>query len=202
VKLRISGPVITGAYVTIPTSGTVPLIIYDQLRDVELGTARVTRTTEGITATCDVDLSGWGARQFIRQYSGFSAAWRLSTGELASVSLAPHTTPGIAPFIQVEELSAPEPPQLVHNPHALLGKRVRVKLDDHVVQEGVLLGFGDGGDVELEGSDGLVYHCWPRLNIEEASEAQSPAGRRAVWKQSDASASSAGARKHEEGERK
>jgi biotin-(acetyl-CoA carboxylase) ligase len=50
----------------------------------------------------------------------------------------------------------------------LLGKRVRVKLAQQVVQEGVLLGFGDGGDVELRQDDGLVHHCWPLLAVEEA----------------------------------
>jgi hypothetical protein len=52
--------------------------------------------------------------------------------------------------------------------HALLGKRVRVKLDEKVVQEGKLLGWGEGGDFEIEQDDGFVYHCWPMLSIEEA----------------------------------
>jgi hypothetical protein len=50
---------------------------------------------------------------------------------------------------------------------SLLGKRVKVKLAAHVVQEGVLLGYGDGGDVELRQDDGMVHHCWPLLEVEE-----------------------------------
>ena len=58
--------------------------------------------------------------------------------------------------------------------HALLGKHVRVTLsrpegESPTVTEGILLGFGDGGDLELAGSDGLVYHCWPMLDIEEVA---------------------------------
>ena len=55
----------------------------------------------------------------------------------------------------------------------LLGKRVRVTLSDkdpQIVQEGVLLGYGEGGDVEILGGDGLVYHAWPNLRIEELSD--------------------------------
>lgn len=53
--------------------------------------------------------------------------------------------------------------------HRLIGKQVRVILQNSplVVSEGKLLGFGDGGDIELEGSDGLVYHAWPMLHVEE-----------------------------------
>jgi len=54
---------------------------------------------------------------------------------------------------------------------SLLGKRVRVVLDHfdtrHVVVEGVFLGYGDGGEFEIEGEDGLVYHAWSRLHVEE-----------------------------------
>jgi hypothetical protein len=52
--------------------------------------------------------------------------------------------------------------------HHLLGKRVRVRLQNRpqIVSEGTLLGYGDGGDIELEGGDGLVYHCWPALRVE------------------------------------
>lgn len=56
------------------------------------------------------------------------------------------------------------------DPRQFLGKRVRVTLGEHVVQTGRLLGFGDGGDFELEGDDGLVYHAWPMLGIEAAGE--------------------------------
>lgn len=48
----------------------------------------------------------------------------------------------------------------MNDPHSLLGKRVRVKMDDHATQAvaiGQLLGFGDG----------FVHHCWPMLAIEE-----------------------------------
>jgi len=50
----------------------------------------------------------------------------------------------------------------------LLGKRVRVKLDENVVQEGTLLGFGEGGDIEIEGDDGLVWSGWPALEVAPA----------------------------------
>lgn len=55
----------------------------------------------------------------------------------------------------------------------LLGKRVRVTLsrsDPQVVQEGILIGFGEGGDVELLASDGMLYHAWPSLRIEELAD--------------------------------
>jgi hypothetical protein len=54
---------------------------------------------------------------------------------------------------------------------ALLGKRVRVTLDENVVHEGRLLGFGDGGDFEIDQDDGFVYHAWPLLAIEEIPDA-------------------------------
>lgn len=70
---------------------------------------------------------------------------------------------------------------------SLLGQQVRVVLDrtddnpwipdtdilpgsgpphEDVIVEGVLLGFGDGGNFEILEDDGLVYHCWPMLTIE------------------------------------
>lgn len=52
---------------------------------------------------------------------------------------------------------------------ALLGKNVRVKLDESVIAEGELLGFGDGGDVQLRDEMGFVHHCWPMLSVEEVS---------------------------------
>lgn len=55
-----------------------------------------------------------------------------------------------------------------HDLVPLFGKRVRVTLardPELVVQIGILLGYGEGGNVELEGDDGLVYHCWPRLEV-------------------------------------
>jgi hypothetical protein len=50
----------------------------------------------------------------------------------------------------------------------LLGKRVRVMLGENNVEEGILLGFGDGGDIEIEGDDGLVWHGWPALEVTPA----------------------------------
>jgi hypothetical protein len=52
---------------------------------------------------------------------------------------------------------------------ALLGKQVRVTLDDHdesAVTNGTLLGFSDSGDVEVLEDDGFIHHCWPGLVIE------------------------------------
>jgi hypothetical protein len=51
----------------------------------------------------------------------------------------------------------------------LLGKRVRVKLDESVIVTGVLLGFGDDGTFEI-GQDGFVHYCWPLLDIEEVAD--------------------------------
>ena len=56
---------------------------------------------------------------------------------------------------------------------SLLGKNVKVKLDESIVAEGQLLGWGDGGDVQLRDEMGFVHHCWPMLSIEEASDGQS-----------------------------
>jgi hypothetical protein len=54
---------------------------------------------------------------------------------------------------------------------ALLGRRVRVRLDDtgqHIVT-GQLLGFGEGGDFEIrDEADLMVHYCWPMLHIEPA----------------------------------
>lgn len=50
---------------------------------------------------------------------------------------------------------------------AHLGRRVRVTLDEHVVEEGILLGFGDGGDIQVQDSSGFIWHGWPRLKVEE-----------------------------------
>jgi hypothetical protein len=51
--------------------------------------------------------------------------------------------------------------------HQFLGKHVRVTLAENVVAAGRLLGFGEGGDFELEDA-GFVYHAWPLLDIELA----------------------------------
>lgn len=70
---------------------------------------------------------------------------------------------------------------------SLLGQQVRVILDrtgdtpwipdmdnlpgtvvehEDVVTEGILLGFGEGGDFEILEDDGFVHFCWPMLKIE------------------------------------
>jgi hypothetical protein len=53
----------------------------------------------------------------------------------------------------------------------LLGKRVRVTLDDpaSVITEGRLIGFSDGGSTEILEDDGFVHYCWPALRVEEIS---------------------------------
>ena len=48
----------------------------------------------------------------------------------------------------------------------MLGKRVRVHLDGSTVSTGRLLGFGQGGDFEIEEDDGMVHYCWPALSME------------------------------------
>jgi hypothetical protein len=50
----------------------------------------------------------------------------------------------------------------------LLGQRVRVVLGEHVVAEGKLLGFGDGGDITLQEDDGMLWHGWPALEVAAA----------------------------------
>ena len=50
---------------------------------------------------------------------------------------------------------------------ALLGKQVRVKLDDQIVMVGKLLAFGDSGEFVVQDDNGFVHHCWPMLNIVE-----------------------------------
>lgn len=53
---------------------------------------------------------------------------------------------------------------------ALLGKRVKVILDEHdegAIATGQLLGFGEGGDFEVLEDDGFIHFCWPMLHIEE-----------------------------------
>ena len=54
----------------------------------------------------------------------------------------------------------------------LFGRRVRVTLahaPEFTVAEGILLGYGEGGDVQLAGDDGFVHHCWPRLAVTEVT---------------------------------
>lgn len=56
---------------------------------------------------------------------------------------------------------------------SLLGQQVRVVLgyetpggEVPVITEGQLLGFGQGGDVEILEDDGFVHYCWPMLKVE------------------------------------
>jgi hypothetical protein len=51
----------------------------------------------------------------------------------------------------------------------LLGKRVSVMLANTVITKGKLLGFGDGGSIEILEDDGFVHYCWPALKVEEIS---------------------------------
>lgn len=53
-----------------------------------------------------------------------------------------------------------------------IGQQVRVFLTKPTGEEvgevavGLLLGLGEGGDVELQGEDGMVHYCWPALDME------------------------------------
>jgi hypothetical protein len=51
----------------------------------------------------------------------------------------------------------------------LLGKRVRVRLDDNGAEiiTGLLLGFGSCGDFEIRDDNGFPHYCWPMLSVEE-----------------------------------
>jgi hypothetical protein len=53
----------------------------------------------------------------------------------------------------------------------LLGKRVEVVLsqgdDEVIIVRGQLLGFGQGGELEILEDDGMVHYCWPMLEIRE-----------------------------------
>jgi hypothetical protein len=48
----------------------------------------------------------------------------------------------------------------------LLGRRVRIKLDNAVIVTGIFLGYGQDGTVEILEDDGFVHYCWPLLEIE------------------------------------
>jgi hypothetical protein len=59
---------------------------------------------------------------------------------------------------------------------ALLGQQVEVLLaregtpadmtvTKNIISQGQLLGFGDGGDLEILEDDGFVHHCWPMLEV-------------------------------------
>lgn len=59
--------------------------------------------------------------------------------------------------------------------HQLLGKQVTVILnhdDEHAVSRGQLLGFGEGGDIEILEDDGMIHYCWPALEVRERDEEQ------------------------------
>jgi hypothetical protein len=65
--------------------------------------------------------------------------------------------------------------------HRLLGKQVTVTLGkkgvnpdgtaygEDAIISGQLLGFGEGGNFEILEDDGMIYHCWPALQIEPRS---------------------------------
>lgn len=62
------------------------------------------------------------------------------------------------------------PPLVDQDAKALLGQQVTVTLNrpergPAAVSRGQLLGFGDGGEVEILADDGFVHHCWPMLDI-------------------------------------
>lgn len=69
-------------------------------------------------------------------------------------------------------------PQPSTDAAALLGKRVRVHLEEKVVVTGILLGFGTSGEFEVIEADGDVHYCWPLLSIEEDRNEPFPPGRR------------------------
>jgi len=51
----------------------------------------------------------------------------------------------------------------------LLGKEVRIFLDDTVFVEGQLLGFSDGGEAHIRDEMGFIHQCWPMLQVEPLS---------------------------------
>lgn len=54
----------------------------------------------------------------------------------------------------------------------LLGKQVRVTLDEHVIITGRLLAFSDVGEFVVQDGCGDFHHCWPMLRVEEADDAR------------------------------
>lgn len=57
--------------------------------------------------------------------------------------------------------------------HRMLGKQVTVILlhdDPQAVSRGQLLGFGEGGNIEILEDDGFIHYCWPALEIRERDE--------------------------------
>jgi hypothetical protein len=63
-----------------------------------------------------------------------------------------------------------------HPQHRLLGKQVTVLLcrespgSPAVVSRGQLLGFGEGGNIEVLEDDGFIHYCWPMLEVRERDE--------------------------------
>jgi DNA/RNA-binding domain of Phe-tRNA-synthetase-like protein len=49
---------------------------------------------------------------------------------------------------------------------ALLHKRVRIKLDEGVHVEGILLRWSESGEVVYRDDSGTIMHAWPLLGIE------------------------------------
>lgn len=52
----------------------------------------------------------------------------------------------------------------------LLGKQVRVTLDEQYVIQGRLLAFCEDGEFVIEDSAGMVSYGWPALSIKEADD--------------------------------
>jgi biotin-(acetyl-CoA carboxylase) ligase len=50
-------------------------------------------------------------------------------------------------------------------PH-LMGKEVRVTLDDQHIATGTLIAYGDDGEIILRDEMGFLHWCWPALNVE------------------------------------
>jgi hypothetical protein len=49
----------------------------------------------------------------------------------------------------------------------LVGKRVRVRLDQKTVVVGRLLALGDHGSAVVQDDDAEHWHVWPTLDVEE-----------------------------------
>jgi hypothetical protein len=58
-------------------------------------------------------------------------------------------------------------PSFTAEVRALLGQKVRCSLGDNTIIQGTLLGFGEGGDFEIQDeATGFIHYCWPLLTIE------------------------------------
>jgi len=82
---------------------------------------------------------------------------------LAEIMIDPGEEPGERPSEMTRRIT-------------LLGQRVRVKLDEHVVHEGKLLGFDEGGEIQVLGDDGFVWHGWPALEVNPVTQQSREAG--------------------------